>query len=134
MITGDEFDIDVAAFFTIGMTALNFENANRSLKERLMGSISMKVTGAYSIAELARSDRFTTAQLPGRVILSESMRVIAKAHKHIAGRFVVVDAQRKVFESLYRPNGFSEIDIAEAPRGSDSSDFVTACRMLKDMD
>ncbi len=132
IVVAKEETIDVAGFFTVGMTALNLENASRSVRNRLMGNISMEQTGAYSIAELARSDDYTSEQLPGATILDEAKAVIRRARSYVAGRFVVVDARHEVFEHLYEPAGFRKIDVATPPAGMDDVNFVTACAVVKD--
>lgn len=124
--------IDVAGFFTVGMTALNLQKATSSARKKLMGDVSVVQTGAYSIAELARSDDYSSEQLPGRVILDEAKEVIRRARGYIAGRFVVVDAREEVFSHLYGPAGFRKIHLAEAPRGMAGIPFVTACAVVKD--
>ncbi|MBF4575045.1 hypothetical protein [Frondihabitans sp. VKM Ac-2883] len=128
---GDE-GIDVPAFFTVGMTSIDFTKASSGIRKKLSGSISMLQTGAYTIAELARSDRFTGEQLPGSVILDEAKEIIRQSRALIAGRFLVVDAQVKVFESLYRPAGFKQLAIAEPPMGMPDEDFVTGCAVIRD--
>lgn len=132
LVTPREDTIDVAGFFTVGMTALNLQKATSSARKRLMGDVSVVQTGAYSIAELARSDEYSSEQLPGRVILDEAKEVIKRARGYIAGRFVVVDAREEVFSHLYEPAGFREIHLAEAPRGMAGIPFVTACAVVKD--
>lgn len=130
LVAADE-RIDVAAFFTIGMAMLDMENVDPKLVKRLSGEISTPRTGAFSIAELARSDAFSTAQLPGSVILDEAKAVILEARKLIGGRFVVVDSRPEVFERLYQPAGFRVIARAEAPRGMEDAEFVTSCAVAK---
>ncbi len=88
--------VDVAGFFTVGMTALNLSKAGSSARKKLMGNITLDQTGAYSVAELARSDDYTAAQLPGSTILDEAKEVIKRARNYVAGRFVVVDARQEV--------------------------------------
>ncbi|UOE43086.1 hypothetical protein [Agromyces larvae] len=128
----DEYGIEVAGFFTIGLTSLDFSNASNSARKRLMGSITMEQTGAYSIAELARSDRYSNHQLPGTILVDEAKQVVKRARSYVAGRFLVVDAQQKVFERLYEPAGFRHVSVAEAPRGMEDRDFITACCVIKD--
>ncbi|WP_132438001.1 MULTISPECIES: hypothetical protein [unclassified Rathayibacter] len=128
----EDSDIDVPAFFTVGMTALDLTKATGSKKKKLSGDISMDITGTYSIAELARSDRYTSSQLPGAVILDEAKQVIAQAKSFVGGRFAVVDARKAVFEALYQPAGFSEIHIASAPLGMEEDDFITAACLIRD--
>lgn len=128
----DEFGVEVAGFFTVGLTSLDLTQATKSTRQKMMGSISMEQTGAYCIAELARSDRFSNDQLPGSVLLDEAKQVVARARNYVAGRFLVVDAQEKVFEKLYAPAGFRRINVAEAPRGMEDRDFLTACCVIKD--
>lgn len=132
MITAAEESIDVAGFFTVGMTALNLSKASNTTRKKLTGDVSLDQTGAYSIAELARSDDYTSAQLPGLTILDEAKEVIRRARSYVAGRFVVVDARQEVFASLYQPAGFKVIHTADSPRGMQDVEFVTACAVIKD--
>ncbi|MFZ8756088.1 hypothetical protein ACO03V_01550 [Microbacterium sp. HMH0099] len=132
IITAVQDTIDVAGFFTVGMTALNLGQATRSARKRLSGDIPIEQTGAYSIAELARSDDYSSAQLPGATILDEAKQVIRSARSFVAGRFVVVDARQTVFERLYKPAGFEVIDVARAPMDMQDVEFVTACAVVKD--
>lgn len=127
-----EDDIDVPAFFTVGMTSLDLSKASKSKQKKFSGDVSLSVTGAYSIAELARADTYSAAQLPGATILSEANFVIRRAREYVAGRFLVVDAQRVVFEKLYGPAGFSEITTAKAPNDMVGAQFVTACSKISD--
>lgn len=125
-------DVDVPAFFTVGMTALDLSAASRAARKKLMGDISLDQTGAYSLAELARSDNYGPEQLPGNVILDEAKEVVKRARQYVAGRFLVVDARPEVFQHLYQPAGFREIKVAKAPRGMEDTDFITACAVIKD--
>lgn len=125
-------DIDVAGFFTIGMSSLDLSNTNKALRRKLSGDISIDSTGAFAIAELARSDKYTHSQLPGSVILDEAKNVIRKAREHVGGRFAVVDAQPEIFEKLYKPAGFRKLHIANPPRGMQDKDFITACCVIRD--
>lgn len=133
MITpDDDHGIEVAAFFTVGMVSLDLTKASGSQKKKLSGEFSMEQTGAYSIAELARSDRFSGAELPGSVILEQALSVIQSARTLVAGRFVVVDSQQRVFDALYQPAGFRHISVAPSPRGMEDKEFLTSCCMLRD--
>lgn len=128
----EDAGLDVAGFFTIGMTSLDLSQASKSTRAKLMGDVTMDVTGAYCIAELARSDKYDSAQLPGSIILDEAKQVIRRARALVAGRFLVVDAQEVVFTQLYEPNGFRRIAVAQPPRGMEDRDFVTACAVIRD--
>lgn len=127
----DDGGVDVPAFFTIGMTVLDLSNVSERLRKRLSGQVTLSVTGAYSIAELARHDRYASCQLPGAVILDEAKRVIMNAREHVAGRFAVVDCRREVLKALYEPAGFKEIQVAKSPISMENEDFVTACCVIK---
>lgn len=128
---GDE-GIDVPAFFTIGMTSLDFTQATSTIRKKLNGSISMAHTGAYTIAELARSDSYSSDQLPGAVILDEAKQIIRQSRQLIAGRFLVVDAQEAVLSSLYEPAGFKRVGLASSPQDMQDVEFITACAVIKD--
>jgi hypothetical protein len=132
LITPTEDSIDVAAFFTVGMTQLDLSQAGGSAKKKLLGHFSHSRTGAYSLAELARDDRYTSAQLPGKVILDEAFTMVRNARKFIGGRFLVVDARDVVMEKLYKPAGFRVVGIAEPPKGMEEVNFQTACCLILD--
>lgn len=133
LITPDDADgIDVAGFFTVGMASLDLTTASKSQKKKLSGEFSMEQTGAYSIAELARSDKYSSGNLPGSVILQHALSVIESARSLVAGRFVVVDSQKPVFESLYEPAGFKHLSVAPSPRGMEDKEFLTSCCVLRD--
>jgi len=100
--------------------------------KKLNGNNPVEHTGAYAIAELARSDRYTKVQLPREVILDEAKESIRQSRQLIAGRFLVVDAQEKVCEALYKPAGFRRLTIAQAPRSMPDGEFVTGCCLIKD--
>jgi hypothetical protein len=121
----------VAGIFTVGMTQLDLSKADGQARKKLTGNFSHTRTGAYSIAELARDDRYTPTQLPGRTILDEAFTVIKKARKYIGGRFLVVDAREEVMEFLCKPAGFRVVGVAEPPRGMEEVSFVTACCQIK---
>lgn len=132
IVPSGDLDIEVAAFFTVGMSSLNLTAASKGSRRKLSGDISIDSTGAFAIAELARSDRFTSEELPGSIILDEAKNVIRKAREHVGGRFAVVDAQPVIFEKLYEPAGFRRIHPAQAPRGMEDKDFITACCVIRD--
>lgn len=131
IVPDDEFGIEVAGFFTIGMATLDLTKASASKRKSLSGNIPVEQTGAFCIAELARHDRFTGAQLPGTVLLDEAKEIVRRARALVGGRFLVVDAQEKVFGSIYEPAGFKRIKVASPPVGMEG-DFVTACCVIKD--
>jgi hypothetical protein len=131
-VSAVEDDIDVPAFFSVGMATLDLSEASAASKKKIMGNISLEQTGAFSIAELARSDRYSSSQLPGTVILDEAKEVIRRARGYVGGRFLVVDSRPSVFESLYQPQGFKKIGLAKPPIGMEDSDFVTSCCVIKD--
>lgn len=125
-------DIVVPAFFAVGMNMMDLSEADRSVKKKISGAISQLQTGAFCITEFARSDEFSSAQLPGHVILDEARNVICEARKYVGGRYLVVDSQRDVFEKFYSKHGFREIGLAQQPAGMEDSDFVTSCCVIKD--
>lgn len=128
---GDE-GIDVPAFFTIGMTGLDLTAVSKGLRKKLHGSITLNHTGAYTIAELARSDAYSSEQLPGSTILAEAHLIVRQSRQLIAGRFLVVDAQQKVFDALYGPAGYKQIGLASPPQDMPDAEFITACAVIKD--
>ena len=124
--------IRVPGFFTVGVTSLDLTRASKTVRKKLMGDISFDQTGAFSIAELARSDDFSNAELPGSTILDEAKSVIKSARGLVGGRFLVVDSRKEIFERLYQPAGFRQVDVSAAPIGMEDADFVTSCAVIKD--
>lgn len=125
--------IDVAAFFTVGLQSLSFQDVSNSAKKRLFGDFTYASTGAYLIAELARSDKYSSEMLPGEVILKEALDVIANARENVGGRFLMVDCQEMVFRALYEPNGFKQLRTANPPQSMPDVPFITAARLIKDL-
>lgn len=126
--------VEVPAFFSVGKAVLDLSGANsasKTLKKRLMGDFSFTQNGAYAIAELARDDRVSSETLPGKVILSEALDVVKAARRFIGGRFIIVDSQEKVFESLYQPYGFRKLGLSEPPRGMEGKNFVTSVLLTR---
>ncbi|WP_159623428.1 hypothetical protein [Ruania rhizosphaerae] len=124
-------EIDVPAIFSVGQTSVDFSQASSSLRKRLMGNYSQDRTGAYLIAELARSDDYGSADLPGRLLLEEAMAAIGAARQHVGGRYVLVDSQTGVFEHLYEPYGFRRLGLCDPPRGMEGKEFMTSVMVLK---
>jgi hypothetical protein len=132
LINSEGGGVNILGFFTVGMTAFDLTQASSNAKNKLSGEVSMDQTGAFSIAELARSDRYTSQQLPGSVILDEAKEVVRRARSYVGGRFLVVDARKEVFDALYSHAGFKEVSVAEPPIGMEDTNFVTACCVIKD--
>lgn len=131
-LIADGDDIAVPAFFAVGMNVLNFEDASKSIKRKLMGDFSQDQTGAFCITELARHDSYSSEQLPGSVILDEAKAVVREARQFVGGRYLVVDSTQAVFDALYSKYGFKRIGLKEPPKGMEGLDFVTSCCVIKD--
>jgi hypothetical protein len=114
------------------MASLDFSKLSNSAKKKLMGNVSKEVSGAYAIAELARSDRYSSSALPGSLILDEAKKVIFDAHKFVGGRLVVVDTQQVIFDTLYKPAGFRQLHLTNPPQGMEDKDFITAGCLVRD--
>ena len=123
----------ILGLFAVGMTVLDyFAVVTKSKKKRLMGEVSVEVAGAYSIAELARSDEVSPEELPGKAILDEAVTAIAQAHASVGGRWIAVDCREEVFRALYEPAGFRIFNAkASSPSGMRDVDFLTACCVTK---
>jgi hypothetical protein len=113
------------------MTQLDLSQASKAVRQKLTGRFSHSRTGAYSIAELARDDRYSSTQLPGKTILDEAFSVVGRSRQHVGGRFVVVDAREEVIERLYKPKGFRVVGVAEPPSDMEEVEFKTACCQVK---
>ena len=125
--------LEIAGFFAVGISTLDLSKTSRSQRKKFSGDFSQtESVGAYSIAQLARSDKFTSAEIPGTTILREATTVITRARSHVAGRFAVVDAQPKIVDELYSEVGFRVVHGAKAPRGMEDREFVTAACVIRD--
>lgn len=131
-LTAKGDDIDVAAFFAVGMNVISFSAISKSKKKLLMGDFFVEQTGAFCITELARSDDYSPSQLPGSKILDEAKVVVKRAREYVGGRFLIVDSRREVFNGLYSKHDFKEMGLATPPAGMESEDFVTSCCIIKD--
>jgi hypothetical protein len=125
--------LEVAALFTIGLTTFDFTKLEKSVKKKLLGKISLEIGGAYSIAELARSDKYTNQDLEGMTILNEASKVILNAQTIVGGRYVIVDAQAKIHDTLYSKAGFRVLHPAIAPLTMADKEFFTGACIVRDL-
>jgi hypothetical protein len=132
LVTVRDNTVDVAAFFTLGMGAVDLSDVSPSKKKKLLGNFSAQFVAGFLIAGLARSDRYQSDELPGPVILDEAKRVIAHARKRIGGRYAIVDAQPTVFDKVYAPVGFRQVAVANPPRDQPEQSFNTYMMKITD--
>lgn len=130
---GSDLQLSVAAYFIVGLRALSLQNLSKSQRTKLMGNWPSNTLGAYYIAELARSDNFSSKDLSGTQILDSAIGVVRSARALIGGRMLMVDSKELVYSRLYSPVGFTKIGSAPGPIGSDQ-ELVTSVLMYKKID
>lgn len=135
--TGED-GICVPAFFAVGLTAVQMADEDGKVrgnaKKRLLGGtpqLRSGIVGSYCITDLARSDEYTSQDLPGSLILDEAKKVIRDVQSQCGGRIITVDARPKVFHSLYEPQGFKRLDTRVSPNDDEDDEFIVACCSIK---
>lgn len=105
--------IEVAAFFEICLTSIDFSALSNNKRNEFKGAYTHlrgDHAGSYCIGELGRSELFTKIDLPGERILQEAINIIVSARNRISGRYALIEARESIFESLYKPYGFKKVD------------------------
>lgn len=134
----EEDGICVPAFFAIGLTAVQVADEDGKVrgnaKKKLLGGtpqLRSGVVGSYCITDLARSDEYSSEDLPGSIILDEAKKVIRDVQSQCGGRIITVDARPEVFRSLYEPQGFKQLATRVSPNDDEDGEFVVACCSIK---
>ncbi|WP_172145950.1 hypothetical protein [Bifidobacterium panos] len=136
---------DLVGFFTTGLTVIDWPKQvepsewwqSLSKKRRNVftkGVFSSNgIMPAFTIGEIARDDRYTNEDLPGETILRHALAKILEAQRYAAGRLILVDTRRKLFDRLYREAGFEVFGTRPSPNGEGDEEFVIALLSLKNM-
>ena len=106
----------IAAFFTLGITATDYSGINRSRREKVLGSKPGRDTfnsfGGILIGQLARDDRYSPDFIDGEALLKECEAYIEMGRRYIGGRIVYLDC-REALVQTYRKSGYRP--LADSP-------------------
>lgn len=129
-------------FFTLGMSSVEWgkvresqgwkaaftKKERRAIEQSMFGKKGF--IGVYTIGELVRADGVSSEELPGYIILASAIEKISAARDIAGGRFVLVDSRKKLFEHLYKPVGFIQIDERSNPNPDETEPFVVSLLVL----
>jgi hypothetical protein len=111
---------NIVAYFSVAITATDFEGISRSRKVKVLGSKPGRDTkdhfGGILIAQLARSDSFGHSIISGKEMISDAENVIEKGREYLGGRIVYLDCKNELIE-FYRENGYAMIGTQPYPSG-----------------
>lgn len=110
----------VVAYFTVGLSSIIVDERRLTKKKaKKVGSYHYSRDGSigcYAIGEICRSDAYSSADMPGEVILGLCVDMLSEAQNIVGGRLVLVDSKECVFKALYEPFGFKELYVENAEK------------------
>ncbi|MDR3307529.1 MAG: hypothetical protein LBS58_01355 [Coriobacteriales bacterium] len=110
----------IAAFFTLAITATNYESISNSRKERVLGSKpgrnSFKAFPGLLVAQLARDDRYSSDFIDGEALLFECENFIELARKYVGGRTIYLDCKEQLV-ATYQKSGYRLLADASSEEG-----------------
>lgn len=99
----------IAAFFTLAITATDYDNISKSRKEKVLGSKpgrnTFKAFPGLLIAQLARDDRYGSDFINGETLLLECENYIELGRRYVGGRNIYPDCKEQLI-ATYQKNGY----------------------------
>jgi hypothetical protein len=96
----------IAAFFTLAITATDYDSVSRSRKEKVLGSKpgrnTFKTFPGMLIAQLARDDRYTSGFINGEALLLECEYYIELGRQYVGGRNIYLDCKKSLVATYQR--------------------------------
>ena len=99
----------IAAFFTLAITATDYDHVSRSKKEKVLGAKpgrnTFKAFPGILIAQMARDDRYASDFISGAALLQECEHYIDLGRQYVGGRNIYLDC-RESLVSTYQRGGY----------------------------
>ena len=99
----------IAAFFTLAITATDYNNISRSRKEKVLGSKpgrnTFKSFPGMLIAQLACDDRYGPDFIDGETLLRECEHYIELGRQYVGGRTIYLDCKEALVKT-YQKSGY----------------------------
>jgi hypothetical protein len=110
----------IAAFFTLAITATDYDNISRSRKEKVLGSKpgrnTFKAFPGLLIAQLARDDRYGSDFINGEALLLECEHYIELGRQYVGGRNIYLDCKEPLV-TTYQKSGYRLLSDASTEEG-----------------
>jgi hypothetical protein len=109
-LDGDNLsNLKVAAYFTTAITVTNFMAIPKSRREKILGSTPGRNNQDYFagllVAQLARSDDYSKAEIDGAELLGTCESIIEQGRNYLGGKIIYLDAKEPLV-GFYRENGY----------------------------
>jgi hypothetical protein len=109
-LTGEVNTIEVAAYFSIAVTSVDYVEISRNKRQEVLGGTpgrdSQNHFGGLLIAQLARDDNFSKSAITGAEIIEDCEEVIRIARDYIGGRAIYLDCRKELID-FYTNHGYS---------------------------
>jgi hypothetical protein len=90
---------NVAAYFSIAITSVDFTGVHQSRREKVLGSTPGRVSrnhfGGLLIAQLARDDRFDESAISGVELIEACEEIIEFGRNYLGGRAIYLDCKEE---------------------------------------
>lgn len=110
----------IAAFFTLAITATDYDSISKSRKEKVLGSKpgrnSFKAFPGLLIAQLARDDHYSSGFISGEALLLECENYIELARRYVGGRNIYLDCKEQLV-ATYQKSGYQLLTDAPTEEG-----------------
>jgi hypothetical protein len=106
-IAGKDTDLEVAAYFTIAVTSVDYQGISRNMRQKVLGGTPGRDNqdhfGGLLIAQLGRSDGFDKSDITGSEMMEDCEEIIEDARNIIGGRAIYLDCHGELvkFYSLF---------------------------------
>jgi len=105
----DETTPRIAAFFTVAITATSLEGIRTSRRKKILGGKPGRDAkdhfGGLLIAQIGRSDGFSTTDINGAEMIEAAEEIIEKGRYYLGGKVIYLDCESALI-GLYKSNGY----------------------------
>jgi len=104
----------IAGFFTISLKSVDLGNLPGKRRRKLLkstpGRDGLKSYPAFLIGQIGRCDKYSSEDLPGKIILSECYSAFKNVHNIIGGNIIVLQCREYMYEKFYKEHEFAKLE------------------------
>jgi hypothetical protein len=109
-IAGSDAEPEVAAYFTIAVTSVDYQGISRNMRQKVLGGTPGRDNqdhfGGLLIAQLGRCDSFTKSDINGSEMMEDCEEIIEETRDIIGGRAIYLDCHEELIK-FYSSFGYA---------------------------
>lgn len=106
-------ELSIMAYYTIGHSSVDISNIKGKSRRKMLGSYpgrdNLTNLATFMIAQLGRSDKYSSEDLSGATILSECYNSLSIAAKIIGGNIVSLECREHMYSKFYEKQGYRKL-------------------------